>query len=236
MISNTPKISAYPLIPNTSPRAPAAGRDMRINKKSTDNLTLNAQLNFPEIFFRIQIVPAIRRISVDAKIGLIFFRSFPILRICETSGKTGRGCTPSVGCRRESQSTGGYTMCDYSLQGLPNRLAVEGEQLITHRFRTGSMGLATPTDIAAANCPKPQAGCRRPWWSVLKQWLDPEMQLDQVPAVCIPPGAQLFMNHIPEGLMRKFALQAVEDVTFVQLSAEAHRYRDGIQFRNGEQV
>ena len=127
-------------------------------------------------------------------------------------------------------------MCDYSLQGLPNRLAVEGEQLVTYRFPTGSVGLATPTDIAAANRPKPQGGCRRSWWSALKHWLDPQMELDQVPAVCIPPGAHLLMNHIPEVLRRKFALQAVEDVTFVQLSADAYRYRDGIRFRNGKQV
>jgi hypothetical protein len=33
-------------------------------------------------------------------------------------------------------------MCDYSLQGGPNRLAVEGEQLVTYRFPTGSVGLA----------------------------------------------------------------------------------------------
>ena len=33
-------------------------------------------------------------------------------------------------------------MCDYSLAGLPNRLAVEGEQLVVHRFQTGAMGLA----------------------------------------------------------------------------------------------
>ena len=127
-------------------------------------------------------------------------------------------------------------MCDYSLQGVPNRLAVEGEELVTYRFRTGSVGLATPTDVTAANRPKRQGECSRSWWSALKEWLVPQMELDQVPAVCIPPGAHLFMNHIPEGLRGKFALQAVEDVTFVQLSADAYRYRDGIRFRNGKQV
>lgn len=127
-------------------------------------------------------------------------------------------------------------MCDYSLQGVPNRLAVEGEELITYRFLTGSVGLATPADIAAAKRPKPQERCRRSWWSALKQWLDPVIELDRVPAVCIPPGAHLFMNHIPEMLRLKCALHAVEDVTFVQLSADANRYRDGIQFRNGRQV
>jgi hypothetical protein len=123
-------------------------------------------------------------------------------------------------------------MCDYSLQGLPNRLAVEGEQLVTYRFPTGSVGMAAPTDIAAAKRLKPQAGCRLSWWSALKHWMD----VDQVPAVCIPPGTHLFMNHIPEWVRRAFALQAVEEVTFVQLSADAYRYRDGIQLWNGKQV
>ena len=127
-------------------------------------------------------------------------------------------------------------MCDYSLQGVANRLAVEGEELITYRFPTGSVGLATPADIAVANRPKPQVGCRLSWWSALKHWLDPQIELDRVPAVCIPPGAHLFMNRIPEVLRRKFALQALEDVTFVQLSADAYCYRDAIQFRNGKQV
>jgi hypothetical protein len=131
---------------------------------------------------------------------------------------------------------GGYTMCDYSLKGLPNRLAVEGEELVTYRFRTGSVGMAAPTEITEAKRPKPQGENRGSWWSALKRWLDPQMELDQVPAVCVPPGAHLFMNHIPEVLRRAFGLQAVEDVTFVQLTADAYRYRDGIQFRNGKQV
>jgi hypothetical protein len=127
-------------------------------------------------------------------------------------------------------------MCDYSLHGLPNRLAVEGEGLVTYRFPTGSGGLAPPTDIASANRPNPRGECRRSWWSALKDWLDPQMELDQVPAVCIPPGAHLLMNHIPEELRRKSALQAVEDVTFVQLSADDYCFRDGLRFWNGKQV
>jgi hypothetical protein len=59
-------------------------------------------------------------------------------------------------------------MCDYSLHGLPNRLAVEGEGLVTYRFPTGSGGLAPPTDIASANRPNPRGECRRSWWSALK--------------------------------------------------------------------
>jgi hypothetical protein len=44
------------------------------------------------------------------------------------------------------------------------------------------------------------------------------------------------MNHIPAGLRRKFVLETEEEVTFVQLSPDAYRYRDGIRFRNGKQV
>ena len=31
-------------------------------------------------------------------------------------------------------------MCDYSLAGIPNRLAVEGEELMVFRFSTGALG------------------------------------------------------------------------------------------------
>jgi len=38
-------------------------------------------------------------------------------------------------------------MCDYSLGGLANRLAVDGEELIIHRFTTNSIGLASAADL-----------------------------------------------------------------------------------------
>jgi hypothetical protein len=122
-------------------------------------------------------------------------------------------------------------MCDYSLEGLPNRLAVTGEQLVTHRFVTGSIGMALPLDIVAANNPQ---GCdRRGWWSALRCWLNPRAELNRIPAVCIPPGARLRMRSVPENLRKGYDLRCVEDVTFVQLSADAYRYRDAIRFVNG---
>ena len=38
-------------------------------------------------------------------------------------------------------------MCDYSLGGLLNRLAVDGEELTVHRFSTHSIGLASSADL-----------------------------------------------------------------------------------------
>ena len=67
-------------------------------------------------------------------------------------------------------------MCDYSLAGVPNRLAEEGEQLVACRFSTGSMGLTSG-----------DASLWRLWFK-------------QTPAVCVPPGARLLLHDIPKDL------------------------------------
>src|SRR5262245_48338732 len=38
-------------------------------------------------------------------------------------------------------------MCDYSLASIHNRLATEGEELVVHRFCSGTLGLASPADV-----------------------------------------------------------------------------------------
>lgn len=104
-------------------------------------------------------------------------------------------------------------MCDYSLAHLPNRLAVEGEQLVVHRFDTLTLGLAP----ARRN---------------LKERLFRRCS----PAVCVPPGARLRLRDIPETLQRGFGVGPVEQVTFVQLSAEAFIHRDAICFAKGQKI
>src|SRR5258705_8608445 len=99
-------------------------------------------------------------------------------------------------------------MCDYSLAGNPKRLAVEGEQLVVHRFSTGSLGLASACSLLS----------------------------NGTTAVCIPPGARLRLRDIPEALQLQFGLNATEEVTFVQLSAEAYQYRDAVRFQNGREI
>jgi hypothetical protein len=44
------------------------------------------------------------------------------------------------------------------------------------------------------------------------------------------------LRDIPKTLQQHFDVQATEEVTFVQLSAEAYVYRDAVQFRNGREV
>src|SRR5439155_22984755 len=78
-----------------------------------------------------------------------------------------------------------------------------------HRFSTGSLGLASP-------CSQPLS--------------------KGTAAVCIPTGARLRLRDIPEALRLRFSLSATEEVTFVQLSAEAYQYRDAVRFQNGREI
>jgi hypothetical protein len=63
-------------------------------------------------------------------------------------------------------------MCDYSLLAIPNRLAVEGEPLVVHRFQTGAMGLAPAAEITAL-ATELHAARREGWWSALKTYFTP---------------------------------------------------------------
>ncbi|HWP43657.1 MAG TPA: hypothetical protein VNO14_10510, partial [Blastocatellia bacterium] len=56
------------------------------------------------------------------------------------------------------------------------------------------------------------------------------------PAVCIPPGARLMLRDIPEQLRKELEVSEEEEVTFVQLSVEAYRHRDGVRFKNGKEI
>jgi len=125
-------------------------------------------------------------------------------------------------------------MCDYSLCGIPNRLAAEGEELVVHKFSTGSMGLASPADLPA---PQPVAETtKKTFWQAVKSFFEPIRQPAVAPAVCIPPGAQLIMKDIPADLQRQYRVSAEEGVVFTQISADVNSYRDAVRFSNGYQV
>ena len=117
-------------------------------------------------------------------------------------------------------------MCDYSLAGVPNRLVVEGEPLVVHRFSTGTMGLASPFDLVFR---QPH---RKSWWSAVRDWLllSPA---GSVCAVCIPPGARLVVRNIPERLQVQLGIGSEEEAQFIQLSATAFEHRDALKFSSG---
>ncbi len=125
-------------------------------------------------------------------------------------------------------------MCDYSLTGVPNRLATQGEELVTHRFYSGSLGLASPLDLRLA---EDHSHTRRGgfWSTLIKQVLGPPKE-DTIRAVCIPPGARLIIEDLPQPLQRELEVSAMEEVTFTQIGASAYEYRDALRFGNGREV
>ena len=125
-------------------------------------------------------------------------------------------------------------MCDYSLGGLPNRLAVVGEELTLHRFPTHSIGLASPLDLQM----KIREGRQRDQslWQRVNSLFAPASDCRSVLAVCVPPGARLVLKSIPLDLRCKWDVGADESVFFVQTSAEVNIHRDALHFRTGRQV
>ena len=104
-------------------------------------------------------------------------------------------------------------MCDYSLAGMPQRLAREGEQVVLHRFPAGTLGFA-------------------PAQRRVREIFFPST----VTAVCIPPGARLILQDIPAQLQKRLGVGATEDVTFTQRTVEAFTHRDAVRFGNGRKV
>lgn len=122
-------------------------------------------------------------------------------------------------------------MCDYSLMTVPNRLAQEGEVLVTHRFHTGSLGLALPAELSRPAAP----AVHRSLWKRITSLFAPP-QKPSVCAVCIPPGARLRLEGMPERLQRELGVGETEDVTFTQTTAAVNTYRDAVRFCNRREL
>jgi hypothetical protein len=129
-------------------------------------------------------------------------------------------------------------MCDYSLHTYPNRLATDGEDLVIHRFGAGSLGLASPADlehvVSASKIAHGTLWCRaKAWFQGRNLTWEAEKR---VPAVCIPPGSRLILRDIPKSLQRELGVGEVEEVAFVEITAEVNTYRDAVRFGNCRQA
>lgn len=126
-------------------------------------------------------------------------------------------------------------MCDYSLAGIKSRLAVEGDELVTYRFPTNSMGLASLNEVPFHSN---LGDCRTVLgtaWKLLKMFAV-ALQNKPVTAVCIPPGARLLLQDIPSRFCQDLKIDPQEEVTFTQLTAKAYTYRDAVRFNNGHEL
>lgn len=124
-------------------------------------------------------------------------------------------------------------MCDYSLMAVPNRLAQEGDELLTYRFPTGSLGMASSTDVKRATT-APACAPKGLWTRLADLFAVPRRE--PVCAVCVPPGARLLLEDIPMRLRQEYRVGPAEEVVFTQISALANTYRDAVRFTNGREM
>ncbi|HKD04516.1 MAG TPA: hypothetical protein VKB79_01325 [Bryobacteraceae bacterium] len=115
----------------------------------------------------------------------------------------------------------------------PNRLAVEGEQLVVHRFSSNSLGLVSPGDLKPPH--REETSERRSFWAGMRE-IFTSSETCTIPAVCVPPGALLALDAIAERLRRRYGLNVQEEVRFEQLTAEPYAYRDAVVFQNGTKL
>jgi hypothetical protein len=115
---------------------------------------------------------------------------------------------------------------------VPNRLAQETEDLVAHRFPTGSLGLASPAELKRVMSGRLQ---RSGLWNAICEFFNPP-KLEPVAAVCIPPGARLLLQDIPVRVQQEYAVGTAEEVTFTQISAAANTHRDAVRFVSGREM
>jgi hypothetical protein len=124
-------------------------------------------------------------------------------------------------------------MCDYSLYEFPNRLAREGEELVTYRFPLGSMGLVSPVELEKAQS-KPSGNG---FWGTVRIPLELSSyrpsDRPSVCVICVPPGARLILKDISPLMQRDLGLCPEEGGKFIETSIDLHRHRDAIQLANG---
>lgn len=114
-------------------------------------------------------------------------------------------------------------MCDYSLHGIPNRLAQKDEVLVVYRFDTGSKGLTSPNYLNLVPRPALTAALE-------SKYIGSE---PQIRAVCIPDGTKLAIDGMSEMLQSIYGFHPTETVIFRQLSVDSQTYRDAMEFTNG---
>lgn len=122
-------------------------------------------------------------------------------------------------------------MCDYSLYTVKNRLACESDDLVLHRFDTGSLGFC---DAAERGKEMNRSALARGWSSFMR-WMLPRKQCG-ITAVCIPPGARLLISEVPLTAKPYSGALELKAVDFTQLSERSYAYRDALRLPDGETV
>jgi hypothetical protein len=113
-----------------------------------------------------------------------------------------------------------------------HRLAQTGELVVTHRFATGAIGFAPAGEVDAldANPVKVDEGL----WALMGR-LFPKRATpaEGVTIIWIPPGSRLRVSQLPDESAQTALFTPLEEMTFLELDAAEHRYRDALRLRSG---
>ena len=123
-------------------------------------------------------------------------------------------------------------MCDYSLMAFPNRLANCGEELVVHRFQSGSVGLAAASALCKNN--ESSGSELLGFWARFVKWFTPPAA-QNCTAVCVPPGARLLVYDFAESEQQRMGLSgSVQEAVFTEIGTTG--YRDAIRLANGAEL
>jgi hypothetical protein len=124
-------------------------------------------------------------------------------------------------------------MCDYSLYAIQNRIAEEGEEVVLHKFKTGTLGFTSLHDLIRFETTAKTKACG--FWSTLKDCLLPRTS-SPLPAICIAPGTRLLLTDVPRKLQISVRIGSSEVVAFTEISERSYSYRDALVLQNGTRV
>ena len=116
------------------------------------------------------------------------------------------------------------------LMKVSNRLAVDGEELIVHRFQDGRVGLASAFDVRV-NQELRKVRCHG-FWPRVKELIFPVTS--EIVAVLVPPGARLMIRDI--SVSRQFEWRVfgeTQTAVFTILTDEGNTFQDAVRFANG---
>jgi len=125
-------------------------------------------------------------------------------------------------------------MCDRSPCSIRNRLAEEGEDLVLYKFETGSFDFASAADLR--ECEAKSEKDSSSIWAVMKDWLFLPRHSARVPAICVPPGAQLLLRDIPANVQASLCIRLSEIAIFTELHARSYHFRDVLLLPNATRV
>ena len=124
-------------------------------------------------------------------------------------------------------------MGDFSI---PNRLVDDGEQLVVHKFPTGSIGFASAVEALRSELnivEQPRGNC----WQRLKHLLryDPDGSLP-LPEIVVPSGTYLILRDIPSSIQQTYGLRDEEGAVLEESAKEMRAGRGVLRFNNGAQI